>query len=586
MGPWKDDAWSRLPEDTRRTLITKGEDALQQPWPQLLATDYRAYVDKGDRARFEALYFDRRLKLNHLVLAECAEGEGRFVDAIIDGLWLIAEESGWQLPAHNAYARGGQRLPLPDPDNPVIDLFAAETAANLATVIWLLRAPIDAIDPRLCLRLEREIDRRIFHPYLARHFWWMGQGDERMNNWTAWITQNVLLAAFLLPTDQSLRRQVAEKALGSLDAFIKDYAEDGACEEGVAYYRHAALCLFGAMTVLDAASPGLMQPLWTAPKIHAMAEFILHMHLAGHSYFNFADAAAVVEPCGAREFLFGKAVGSPALQAFAVADWRGAEDALQSREWNLWYRLLAIASAAEMAAWTRKAPAKTDIFYPGIGLAIARDDHVALAVKGGTNGESHNHNDVGSVTLYLDGQPLLIDVGVETYTAKTFSPRRYEIWTMQSAFHNLPSFGGVMQQDGEAFSARDMTVRFDAEDAEISLDLAGAYPPEAEVTHYRRTVHLIRNRGLAITDRHEGKKPAVLSLMTVVPPAVDGNIVHLEPLAEIRVDGAGAITVESLDITDPRLRQSWPERLYRLLVPLNGPTLTLTIIRKGTYPCN
>ncbi|MBP0575285.1 heparinase II/III family protein, partial [Mycobacterium tuberculosis] len=83
--------------------------------------------------------------------------------------------------------------------------------------------------------------------------------------------------------------------------------------------------------------------------------------------------------------------------------------------------------------------------FPSVGVLVARDDRFALAVKAGDNGDSHNHNDTGSITLYKDGRPVLIDVGVESYTQKTFSPRRYEIWTMQSAYHNLPTFAGVMQ---------------------------------------------------------------------------------------------------------------------------------------------
>lgn len=154
------------------------------------------YTQNGNRSRFRSLYFARRIKLNALVLGECIEGEGRFLAEIIDGLWLICEESGWQLPAHNSHVRGSPRTPLPDPQNPVIDLFAAETAANLALVSHLLASQLDAT---LVARISSEIDQRITKPYLSRHFWWMGNGDERMNNWTAWITQNVLLSTFCSP---------------------------------------------------------------------------------------------------------------------------------------------------------------------------------------------------------------------------------------------------------------------------------------------------------------------------------------------------------------------------------------------------
>ncbi len=68
-----------------------------------------------------------------------------------------------------------------------------------------------------------------------------------------------------------------------------------------------------------------------------------------------------------------------------------------------------------------------------------------LAAKGRYNAESHNHNDVGSFIVAVGGQPLLIDVGVETYTKNTFSAARYDIWTMQSEYHNLPVVDGQGQ---------------------------------------------------------------------------------------------------------------------------------------------
>lgn len=119
-----------------------------------------------------------------------------------------------------------------------------------------------------------------------------------------------------------------------------------------------------------------------------------------------------------REYLFGKAVSSPSLQTFATACWNRSPDRLMHKEWNLWYRVQAVLATQELSALTAADPAKTDIVYPGIGLAIARDGVFDLAVKAGNNGESHNHNDVGSFTLYKNGRPFIIDVGVETYTAK------------------------------------------------------------------------------------------------------------------------------------------------------------------------
>lgn len=567
-------AWRAVSDDMRSAVMLDAERALTRPWSVIRASDYREYSLNGNRSRFESLYFSRRRMLNDLVLAELLEDSGRFIDAIIDGVFLICEESGWQLPAHNAYERGGQRFALPDTEQPVIDLFAAETGALLATVAALMRDRLDEVSPRVVVRIESEIRDRILSPYLGRRFWWMGNGAERMNNWTAWITQNVLLSTFSLKTDQGLRRRVVEKALSGLDAFIKDYAEDGACEEGVVYYRHAALCMAGAMAILDKVAPASMAPLWKAPKIRNMADYIVNMHVAGRRYFNFSDSAAIVESSTVREYLFGKAVGSDVLAAFAARDRLSSEHKHLPEEWNLWYRVKELLVTPEILQEIRPAG---DAFYPGIGLFVARDDRFALAVKGGNNGESHNHNDVGSLTLYKDGKPFLIDVGVETYTAKTFSPQRYDIWTMQSCFHNLPTFGEVGQADGADFAARAVHAEFTENQAQMSLDIASAYPAEARVRSYRRTVTLRRGSQVEVEDIHDGDLPATLSLMTCVEPIIDHGL-RFEGLGRIDFEGAGEIEVEAIDIDDPRLRISWPPRIYRLRIPFTGTCLKLRIV--------
>ncbi|WP_434730210.1 heparinase II/III domain-containing protein [Rhizobium binae] len=571
------ESWRAVPQALRDAVLCDAEAAVAGAWPLITASDYREYTATGNRSRFEELYFTRRRMLNDLVLGELIEGEGRFLPDIVDGIFLIAEESGWQLPAHNAYERGGARLPLPDNSQPVVDLFAAETAALLATIVALLGTALDDVSPEIAARVGREIENRILLPYLGRHFWWMGRGSERMNNWTAWITQNVLLATFSLKTDQATRRAVVEKALASLDAFLKDYAGDGACEEGVLYYRHAALCLHGAVTILNTAAPGLFARIWQQPKIRNMAEYIANMHVAGRHYFNFADSSAVVEPCSAREYLFGKAVGSPMLADFAAADRVAAERPHLPEEWNLWYRVQELLVGHRIPRAEAKPTPKGDIFYPGIGLFIARDEQFSLAVKGGNNGEGHNHNDVGSVTLYKSGRPLLIDVGVETYTAKTFSPRRYEIWTMQSAYHNLPTFQGVMQSAGEAFGAREVEVEFGEASARASMEISGAYPAEAQLRSYRRTVSLQRGRHVEIVDAYDGDRSAVLSLMTCLAPTVTAERIDLADLGSIFVDGAGTVEIDEIEVNDARLRLAWPGKLYRLRLPFAGRLLKLRI---------
>src|SRR5690606_26527415 len=125
---------------------------------------------------------------------------------------------------------------------------------------------------------------------------------------------------------------------------------------------------------------------------------------------------------------------------------------------------------------------------------------LALAAKGGHNGEHHNHNDVGSVVIALGGVPVLVDAGRPTYTAATFGPDRYGIWTMQSTWHNVPEIRGTAQRAGAAFAARTVHATVDDSGAGLSLALAGAYPRH-DVERWQRTARLARASGrVQVTD--------------------------------------------------------------------------------------
>jgi hypothetical protein len=129
-----------------------------------------------------------------------------------------------------------------------------------------------------------------------------------------------------------------------------------------------------------------------------------------------------------------------------------------------------------------------------------------FAAKGGHNAESHNHNDVGSFIVYYDGQPALIDAGVGTYTAKTFSSERYTIWSMQSQYHNLPTINGFMQEDGRQFAASDPAYTSDGKTVRFSLGLKDCYPPEAAIERWDRSFEFVRGEEVTVTDNFELEK--------------------------------------------------------------------------------
>lgn len=578
------EAWDSLPDAWKNAASKLGASYLNYAYPQIMASDFLDFTRTGNRVRYEDKYFARRHALDALVLAACVENQETYLSDIINGIFCICEESGWQLPPHNSYLRDTPQLPLPDMTRPILDLFACETGSILAAVSYLLEDKLDAFSPFIRKRIRHELAVRIFTPYLEEHFWWMGNGNEPMNNWTIWCTQNVLLCAFLTDTDDKLKHEVMLKACRSVDYFLAEYGEDGCCDEGALYYRHAGLCLFNTLEILNAVTNGHFACLYETPKIKNIASYIMNVHVQDKYYVNFADCSPIAGRCSAREFLFACRTRNANMMNFAAKDFTAGmpDSLLLPSENNLYYRLQNAFTAEEILRYAAANPSPvsySDIYYPSVGLFIARDDTYFLAVKAGDNADSHNHNDTGSFIIYKNGQPLLIDVGVESYTKKTFSPQRYEIWTMQSAYHNLPTVNGCMQKDGASYCAADTSTSFTDSLCEIQMNIAPAYPAESGLAYYTRKASLRKGKEIQIHDTfgfHEKETESApdntvtLSFLTYEKPTLkeqtNSLLFQVGQDAFMQITGVTFVSIEEIPITDERLRTAWNHEIYRTLV--------------------
>lgn len=602
------DAWEQLPAALRESLIEAGEAVLDYPWKPLLATRFLEYARIGDRANYEGENFERRNVLVTLALAECVEDQGRFIDQIVNGLWMICEETYWGLPAHIGMQRAGSGLP--DAAEPTVDLFAAETAAALAYIQYLLGSALDDVSPLIRPRIASEINRRILTPNLDRDdFRWMGFSEaKRPNNWNPWVNSNWLACLLFIETDPERRRSSVAKIMRSLDRFIDPYPADGGCDEGPGYWQRAAASMFECLDLLYQATNGQIN-IFDEPLVQEMGRFIYRSHIDGDYYVNFADASAVVRPEAMLIYRYGKYINDRDMMAFGA--WTEAQDdggsgsggsgsvrrgSTVQKSWgrpieSLMRLLPIVFGAAELAQAEAYAPQPREVWLPVIEMMAARDQAgsaqgLYVSAKGGHNDESHNHNDIGEFVVYIDGRPLLVDVGVETYSRKTFSPQRYEIWTMQSAYHQLPTINGVQQSPGETFTARNVVFQPGEQVTQFSLDIAGAYPPEAGVNHWRRTIRLVRGTAVEIEDDYAlNQPPQNLTLSLITPSEVSlespGQIV-LTPaqLPGARHSAAGIVrfdvakftpSVEIIAITDQRMNGVWGQRLYRVMLTAQAP---------------
>ncbi|NEB75546.1 heparinase, partial [Streptomyces sp. SID14478] len=227
--------------------------------------------------------------------------------------------------------------------------------------------------------------------------------------------------------------------------------------------------------------------------------------------------------------------------------------------------------------------------------AAGSERGLLLAAKGGHNDESHNHNDVGTCIVAVDARPLLIDVGVGTYRKETFGPERYGIWSMTSAYHNVPVVNGLGQPPGAAFRATDVIHRHHPDGDELTCDIAAAYPPEAGLTRWQRTFRLVRG-----TDDEERVEigeawsccaaPDALALHLLVAGAVvlpggGGRAVVAPPTGRglsMHWDAeAFTASVEEIPLTDRAFTRVWGPAVHRLVLTARAPAAegghTLTV---------
>ncbi|GIF04251.1 heparinase II/III domain-containing protein [Actinoplanes siamensis] len=584
--------WADPDEPTVRELRSRAAGDLGAPWPVPLASGYARYFRDGDRDGYEQVLRARHERVARAAVLAAVTLDERWLDEVADGVTLWCEQSSWCWPAHDdTFERHGAVVPTVT--EPYLDLGAGEVAADLAWIDHLLGDPLDDGVPGLRERIRHEVERRVLRPFQERRDWhWLGL-DGPVHNWNPWIHGNVLVATLQLVHAGERREALTRLVIEGLDRYVAALPPDGAVDEGYAYWWNGAGRLLEALDVLAHASGGVLSA--APPRVlRETVAFPHRMHLGGPWYVNLADSPA--RPSGGQPWhelhREARRVGDQAAVAHAAAHRRpGSPVAHESDGLG---RLLRALTDPEWVSATPAAPdswLQRDVWLPSTQVLIARmDSGPALVVKGGHNGENHNHNDVGSFIVALNGVPVVVDPGRPTYTARTFGPRRYELWMMQSSWHNVPEIRGVAQSAGPEHAAGGVSATVRASYSELTLDLADAYPA-AGIRAWRRTARLDRvKRSVTVRDQWElsaaGRAPTRIHLV-LAGEVRTGNghavVTALDGAGRLRIGWSppvpATVTVRELD--DPMLRGVWGDRLTRLEIDVSGlgpiGTLDLTV---------
>lgn len=586
--------WNNLPDTIRKQYIKGAEKYLDYNWPIVKATDYLEIIRSGDRR--QGAYSAPSNALQSLVMGELVEGKGRFTDQIVNGVWYYSEQTWWGWSAHLSSQKA--KHGLPDVNEPIIDLGVGEIANVLSWTWFLFKDEFDKIHPLISQRLKQEIMNKAVIPYYERDdFWWMGFGARTVNNWNPWTNHNMLTAILILEDDQQKKIKNVEKVIRSLDAFVNSYNDDGGCDEGPSYWGRAGASLYQCLDLLARATKGKFN-VYDNQLVKNMGSYIYKAYINYPYFINFADADATTGGRPAIIYSYGKDIQDPVMQQFGAflaekQNWGKRKPGEKIDE-----QIMQLMQLDEIGKETAKSALISDFWLPDIQVGGGRDkadssDGFFFAAKGGHNAESHNHNDLGSCVLYFNGNPCLIDLGRETYTAQTFSSRRYEIWTMQSQYHNIPKINGLDQLPGREYQAKNTNFKSDNKQIIFSTDISDAYPKESGIKKWERSYRLDRGMRFVVKDTYQfDKAPAgVTTLNFITYCKVSENspssllLQGGDFMLEMRYDQKTLVPeIEFIEVTDGGLKRYWPDGITRIVFTLKESKVkgenSITVVKK------
>ncbi len=505
-----------LPASRSLLAISQGLVADIGAIPQTTYSLYREYGRTGYWQNYGRTFFLKRAKLTAAAL-RLLLGKDEWLDAVHDYIWNICEETNWVISYHETRE---------------VDLFSAETAAMLAEIITSLG---HILAGEVCQRAREEIERRVFEPYLERHKqlgWYKGT-----NNWNGVCNGSIGSAFLWLEEDPARLAKALSLVLDSLDLFLHTaFEEDGASTEGPGYWLYGLIHTVVFAELLRQRTQGRVD-LLAGERMKRIAAYPTHMMLSVERYANFSDCEETVTfyP-GMIDRLAERTGMNDLLQVLAKRDTTDLPFLNPVIPTGLmrWNYDIALRTLLWWDGGQPEAVELKDAFLPDLGYAKLMSQTpdavpVVLAFKAGHNAENHNHNDVGSFILHVDGETFLCDPGRGLYDSTYFTDRRYENLFASSAGHSLPVVGGHTQSPGLERRGHIEAYEPDGDRKRVVAELAAAYDVPG-LTSIRRALTLA-DRGPEsgtvwledhITFANEGEE-IVEALMTWLDVQVSGG---------------------------------------------------------------
>ena len=449
-----------------------GDEMKNIPVASLPLSDFEIFYKTGSRQEYEDRYFEHRKRLNTYALLAAVYG-GEYIVLLQDTIWAVLDEFTWALPAHIK-----QNENIFDKITH-IDLFAAETGSALSEILYMTE---DIIAPEVSERIRYEVRRRIIEPYLSgrKNTW-----DEIENNWAA-VCAGSVGAVFMYLAEEDEIKAAMPRIMKTISCYLDGFGDDGACTEGINYWTYG-FGYFVYFAELLRRYGG--EDLFDNEKVKNIAMFQHKMRLKGNKTASFSDCGDDFHHRSGLTHFLKKRYDEVVVPDDGCALGAYGDDCHRYAHFirDFAWRDSSLAAGAEEE--------RSCEYFKDAAWYINKTEKYDLAAKAGTNGESHNHNDIGAFIINAGGRNMITDPGRGEYTADYFSEARYKYFAPSALAHSVPIINGTLQKEG-ADHRGEIT---SADEKRLVMELAGAYECDG-LTSLERTFGFSEN-GISLTDK-------------------------------------------------------------------------------------
>ena len=500
----------------RKQIEETGNFLRDKELPVLTNEMFLLYEKTGNRLIYENEYFERRRHLVVFGLLVYWYKRPEDVKKLTYVLEEVCKEETWALPAHvNRQKDGWQRE---------VDLFASETGQTLANIIYLNK---DVLSAEVVELVKEKVIYRVLDSYMEvpKGQW---RWESFYNNWVAVCASCVGSAAlFLLNDDKEKQDAIIARVCETLPDYLLGMHDDGTCPEGMSYFTYGMLFYTGFARQLKEHTNGKID-LMDSEKVRNIARFQHKCYLPGGNTVSFSDGER------ADRFRLG-------LTCYFARTIEGVEipdiSAAMEFETDHCYRFIGnLYDDVWVQEYLDEVTDETEkeeewfTLLPDAQWAVWKKERMGIAFKGGHNDEPHNHNDVGSFLLTVDGEVFLADLGCGEYNKEYFDPEtRYSILCNRSYGHNVPMVNGNEQHEGAQYASKYFRSPVEGK---VELSFAGAYGEDIPWNLERAVESYNQEETLTITDVISGEGVSAFEehIITQKEPVVNGNVIVLPGL--------------------------------------------------------